>query len=146
MQICGSVELPTEQVGGSNLDQSFEGFQALNEVGHVHGHLVNTSVVEFFNIVQSTFIVVGNKVDGNALTTETATTSDSEKGKFRIRKWSFFPKLNQFLRFDIERRPKAHHRYFLSYVKSKRKIFPNFCGLFQLKNAITKFLSLIDQN
>ena len=53
----------------------------LDEVGHIHGHLIDTSVVEFFNIVQSTFILVSNKIDGNAFTAKATTTADSENLK-----------------------------------------------------------------
>ena len=51
----------------------------LDEVGHIHGHFIDASVVEFFDIVQSTFILVSNKIDGNALTAKATTTADSGK-------------------------------------------------------------------
>ena len=55
----------------------------LDEVCHVHGHLVDASVVELLDVVQRALVVVRHEVDGHALATETATTADpgrKEKG------------------------------------------------------------------
>ena len=48
----------------------------LNEVGNVHGHLVDASVVEFLDIVKRTFVFISHKVDGDTLATESTTTTD----------------------------------------------------------------------
>ena len=61
--------------------------RVLDQVSHVHRHLVDASVVEFLDIVQCTFVVVRDEIDGNAFTTKSATTSDSEISKY------FFSKL-----------------------------------------------------
>merc|ERR1719361_470445 len=56
----------------------------LDQVSHVHGHLVDAGVVEFLDVVQCTFVVVRDEIDGNAFTTKSATTSDSVNVVFSI--------------------------------------------------------------
>ena len=56
----------------------------LDQVSHVHGHLVDAGVVEFLDVVQCTFVVVRDEIDGNAFATKSATTSDSEKFKKKL--------------------------------------------------------------
>ena len=51
----------------------------LDEVGHVHGHLVHARVVELLDVVQGALVVVGDEVDGHALAAETASAADSER-------------------------------------------------------------------
>lgn len=53
----------------------------LDQIGDVHGHLVDASVVEFFDVVQRSLIVVSDEVDGHSLAAETTTTADSEEGR-----------------------------------------------------------------
>jgi len=50
---------------------------SLDEVGNVGRHLLNLSVVELFKFTEGTDVLLGDKVDGNTLATETSTTSDS---------------------------------------------------------------------
>lgn len=50
---------------------------ALNQVGHVHGHLLNLGAVELLNLTHHTDVLSGDEVDGNTLTTETTTTADT---------------------------------------------------------------------
>ena len=59
--MCGHIEIST-----------------LNEVGDVHRHFVNLGVVELLDVFQVTPVLLRDKVDGDAFTTETTTTSDSE--------------------------------------------------------------------
>ncbi len=51
----------------------------LDEVGDVHGHLVHASVVKLLDVVKRPLVVVRHEVDGHALATETATTTDPIK-------------------------------------------------------------------
>lgn len=50
---------------------------ALNQVGHIHRHLLDLGAVELLNLTHHAHIVGGNEVDGNTLTTETTTTTDT---------------------------------------------------------------------
>ena len=56
----------------------------LDEVGDVHGHLVDARVVELLDVVQRPLVVVRHEVDGNALAAETATTADPEGKMFKL--------------------------------------------------------------
>ncbi len=49
----------------------------LNEVGNVHWHLLDLSAVELLNLAHHADIISGDEVDGNTLTSETSTTTDS---------------------------------------------------------------------
>lgn len=49
----------------------------LDKVSNVLGHLLNLSVVESLKLLQSIAILLGDEVDGNTLTTETTTTTNS---------------------------------------------------------------------
>ena len=45
--------------------------------GHVHWHLLNLGAVELLDLTHHANVVGGDEVDGNTLTSETATTTDS---------------------------------------------------------------------
>lgn len=49
----------------------------LDEVGNVHGHLLDLGAVELLNLAHHADIVSGDEVDGNTLTSETSTTTDA---------------------------------------------------------------------
>ena len=49
----------------------------LNEVGNVHWHLLDLSAVKLLDLAHHANIVGGDEVDGNTLTSETSTTTDS---------------------------------------------------------------------
>merc|ERR1711872_805636 len=49
---------------------------ALNEVGDVHGHFIDLGVVELLDVLQIAFVLFRDKVDGDALTTETPSAPD----------------------------------------------------------------------
>ena len=49
----------------------------LDEVGNVHGHLLDLSTVELFDLAHHANIVLGNEVDGNTLSSEATTTADA---------------------------------------------------------------------
>lgn len=49
----------------------------LDEVGHVHGHLLDLGAVELLDLTHHADIVSGDEVDSDTLTTETATTTDT---------------------------------------------------------------------
>jgi len=48
----------------------------LDEVGDVHWHLLDLSVVEGFNVLQRTTVINGHEVDGYALTTKSAAATN----------------------------------------------------------------------
>ena len=49
----------------------------LDQVGNVHGHLVNLGVVELLDVAQVTHVPGGQEVDGDSLTSETPGASDT---------------------------------------------------------------------
>lgn len=49
----------------------------LDEVGHVHRHLLNLGAVELFNLAHHADIISSDKVDRNTLATETTTTTNA---------------------------------------------------------------------
>lgn len=50
---------------------------SLDEVGNVHGHLLNLGAVELLNLTHHADILGGDEVDGNTLSAETTTTTDT---------------------------------------------------------------------
>lgn len=64
-QICMGGEVGTMWRGGR-----------LNQVGHVHRHLLDLCVVEGLNVLESTTIIRGHEVNGDALTTKSTTATD----------------------------------------------------------------------
>ena len=53
--------------------------EGLDEVCDVHWHLVDASVIELFNVVESAFVIICDKVDGDALATKSPAASNPEK-------------------------------------------------------------------
>jgi len=51
--------------------------ECLDEIGHVHGHLLDLRAVELLNFAHHTHILGSYEVDGNALAAETTTTADT---------------------------------------------------------------------
>jgi len=49
----------------------------LDEVSNVHGHLLDLGAVELLDLTEHANIVSGDEVDGNTLTTETTTATDT---------------------------------------------------------------------
>jgi hypothetical protein len=49
----------------------------LNEIGNIHWHLLNLSAVELLDFSHHADILGGDKVDGNSLSSETTSTTDS---------------------------------------------------------------------
>lgn len=47
-----------------------------NEIGHVHGHLINLSVVELLNILQHALVFTSYEVDGYSFAAKSATTTN----------------------------------------------------------------------
>jgi hypothetical protein len=50
---------------------------SLDEVGDVHGHLLNLGAVELLNLTHHSDVLGGDEVDGNTLSAETTTTTNS---------------------------------------------------------------------
>ena len=51
--------------------------QDLDEIGHVHGHLLDLGIVELLNLTERTHVLGREEVDRHTLTTEAATTADA---------------------------------------------------------------------
>lgn len=49
----------------------------LDQVGNVHGHLLDLGAVELLNLTHHADVVGGHKVDGDTLSAETTTTTDT---------------------------------------------------------------------
>lgn len=49
----------------------------LDEVGNVHGHLLDLGAVELLDLTEHANIVGGDEVDSNTLTTETTATTNT---------------------------------------------------------------------
>ena len=52
---------------------------SLDEICYIHRHFVNPSVVEFFYVIEGSFVIISNKVDCNAFSAKTSTAPNSEK-------------------------------------------------------------------
>lgn len=66
-------------VVGKHKDVNYD--DRLDEVSHVVGHFLDSSVVERLNVIQRTLVVLGDEVDGHSLATETSTTANSGQTK-----------------------------------------------------------------
>jgi len=58
----------------------------LDEVSDIHWHFFNLSAVELFDFTHHTDIISGDKVDGNTLSAETTTTTDTMNVIFTVRR------------------------------------------------------------
>jgi len=50
---------------------------ALDQIGDIHGHLLDLGVVELLNLAERTHVVGREEVDRHALATEAAATADA---------------------------------------------------------------------
>lgn len=67
-------DIPTNKSTKNNCENDAISLQKIN---NICGHLFDGCVVELLDVIQSTSIVVGDKVDGYTFTTETTTATDS---------------------------------------------------------------------
>ena len=51
----------------------------LHQIGHIDGHLINLSIVELLNVVQSTLVLISDKVDGHTFATKAASSANPAK-------------------------------------------------------------------
>lgn len=51
----------------------------LNQIGHVHGHLLHGGVVKRLDVSKDPFVLFSNKVNGNAFPAKTTSAADSVK-------------------------------------------------------------------
>ena len=56
----------------------------LNEIGNVHGHLLNLSAVELLDFSHHAHILCGHEVDRNTLSSESTSTTDSVDVVFTV--------------------------------------------------------------
>lgn len=52
----------------------------LDQVSHVHGHLLHRGVVEALDVAKRAFVVLGHHVDGHPFSAETTTSANPEGG------------------------------------------------------------------
>lgn len=53
----------------------------LNQIGHVHGHLLHGGVVERLNVSKDPFVLFCDEVNGDAFPAKTTSTANSGKGE-----------------------------------------------------------------
>lgn len=53
----------------------------LDQISHVERHLIDNSVVECLDVTESSYIIIGDKVDSHTLTSKTTTTTNSAEGE-----------------------------------------------------------------
>lgn len=53
----------------------------LDEVSHIHGHLLNGGVVERLNVPQGSPVIISHHVDGYSLSAKTTTPTNPDKTK-----------------------------------------------------------------
>lgn len=56
----------------------------LHQIGDTNGHLVDNGAVELFDVSQDSDIFQGDKVDGNTLSAESTTSTDSVQVGFSV--------------------------------------------------------------
>lgn len=67
-----SVALHNTHTSGKSNEMSVS-----NQIGHIHGHLVDLCRIILFNIAQDSNVVRFHEVDGDTFASETARTTDS---------------------------------------------------------------------
>jgi len=50
--------------------------KTLDEIGDIHGHFLNLSVVEGLNVLETAVILLGHKVDGHAFAAKPASSAN----------------------------------------------------------------------
>ena len=55
--------------------------QHLDEIGNIHGHLINGGVVELFNVTKNAHIFTCYKVNGNTLAAKATTTPNPKRSE-----------------------------------------------------------------
>lgn len=50
-----------------------------DQVGHIHGHLLHSCVVEGLNVPERALVILSHHVDSDTLSAETATTSNPKQ-------------------------------------------------------------------
>lgn len=73
----------------------------LDQVGHIHGHLLHSGVVEGLNVSQGSLVILGHHVDGHTLSAETATSANPE-GRRRQRNDPSVKKIQSLIYFNYE--------------------------------------------
>ena len=56
------------------------------EIGDVHWHLFDRRVVKLLNVLESSFVLFGDKVDGGSFTSESTTSTDTVDVVFAVRR------------------------------------------------------------
>lgn len=51
----------------------------LDQIGNVAGQLLNSGIVKLLDILQHPLVLLGDKVDGNSLSSKTTATTDTVK-------------------------------------------------------------------
>lgn len=59
--------------------------QGLNEISHIHRHLLHCSIVESLNIPKNSFVLLGNKVYSHPFPAKTTTSSNSAQNRRHLK-------------------------------------------------------------
>lgn len=57
--------------------------QSLNQVGDVHGHLLNSSVVKRLNVSKNPFVFFSHEIDGYAFSAKPTSTANPERERLQ---------------------------------------------------------------
>ena len=57
---------------------------SLDQISHIHGHLIDLCTVVLFNISKNTNVIRLDKVDGNTLSAKTTRSTDSVDGNEKV--------------------------------------------------------------
>lgn len=66
------------EVGWGGRGRDREGRNILDQVSHVHGHLLNSGVVEGLNVTQRTLVLLRHHVDGHTLPAKPTSSTNPE--------------------------------------------------------------------
>lgn len=57
--------------------------QSLNQVGDVHGHLLNSCVVKRLNVSKNPFVLFSDEIDGYAFSAKPPSTANPERERLQ---------------------------------------------------------------
>mmetsp|Transcript_16527 Transcript_16527/g.42337 ORF Transcript_16527/g.42337 Transcript_16527/m.42337 type:complete len:454 (+) Transcript_16527:479-1840(+) len=77
--------------------------KALDQVGHVHGHLLDRRVVELLDLAERPHVLAGEEVDRNTLATEAATAADAVDVVLPVRRQVIVDDQRHLLHVDAAR-------------------------------------------
>ena len=98
----------------------------LDEIGDVGGELLDDGLVEPLHVLEETFVILGDKVDGHTLTTETTGTTDAVEVILGLRRevkvddedtcWTSIPRARRSVVINTREDPERNSRMMMSRV------------------------------